>query len=214
MKGCVTLLFLGVLLICGCMTQRYSGRYGDGTVCVGAGQVKVFRKFYLRKIEGDGASVSSASMSNKYPNLFRKSQQPHDIPVDLYVKKGKLETSGEWSIIFACLYSILPFWTSVEQEYTIELVVDGDDKLVPPSACSYAHDMKITIMSPLGLIPYGEKDGYQRNEFSSGFSNPDVAGVLEEVMGACIAQQLEKYAIDRLAIPDIDFALEEQEVGK
>ena len=204
-RGCVALLLLSVLLFDGCASSRCSGRYGDGTTYAGIGNARVFRRFYVRKVEGEGASVTSASISNRYPDLFRKSPQPGDIPVDVYVKQGKIETSGEWSFIFACLYSIIPSWTTVEQSYAVDLVVDGDDKLVPPSTCGYSHDFKLSIMSPLGLIPYGDKEGCQRNDFSAGLSTPDIAGVIEDVMSASIVQQLTRHALDKLTVPDIDF---------
>ena len=194
------------LMMCGCATSRYSGRYGDGSVYAGIGNSKTFRKFYVRKIEGDGA-VSAASLSKAYPNLFSKVDSKDNIPVDLYIKQGKLETSGEWSFVFACLYSIIPTWFSHEQPYTIDFVVADDERLVPQACCCFAHDFKVSIFSPLGLIPYGDKTGYQRNEFTAGLSTPDIAGVLSDVMGLCVAQQLTKYALDRLTIPDVEFTM-------
>lgn len=207
-RGCVALL-LSLLLLCGCATSRCSGRFGDGSSYAGTGNTRMFRKFHLQKVEGDAASVTAASMSRRYPDLFRKSPNPGDIPVDVYVKQGKAETSGSWSFIFASLFSIIPSWTTVEQNYAIDIVVDGDDKVVPPSSCGYSYDFKLSIMSPLGLIPYGDREGCQRNDFSTGFSTPDIAGVIEDVMSASIAQQLTRHALDRLTIPDVDFTMED-----
>ena len=213
-KRSVALLLLGAMFFGGCATSRCSGRYGDGTFYAGIGNAKVFRKFYVRKVEGDTTSVSAASMCNRYPDLFRKSPKPGDIPVDVYVKQGKVETGGEWSFIFACLYSIIPSWTTVEQSYAIDLVVDGDERGVPSSSCSYSHDFKLSIMSPLGLIPYGDKEGCQRNDFSVGLSTPDIAGVIDDVISASIAQQLTKYALDRLTVPDVEFTAADEGVDE
>ena len=72
-KRVLALMMLWALLFCGCTSTRYSGRYGDGTVYRGIGEEKTFRKFYIRKIEGEGAFVSAVSMSQKHPALFTRS---------------------------------------------------------------------------------------------------------------------------------------------
>ena len=206
--GCASLLLPLVLSLSGgCTSARYSGRYGDGTTYTGIGGARTFRKFYLRKVEGDGIFVSSASISMRYPDLFRRNLEPGDIPVDVHVRKINADDGGGWSLVFAFLYSIIPSWTWNEQSYSLEISIDGDSTAVPSATCSYAHDFKMSVLSPFGMLPYGEKSGYQRNEFNSGLMEMslDVSDVLEDVMAACIAQQVTRHALERLTIPDVDF---------
>ena len=210
MKKIPFMFMCAALVVSGCTSLRYAGQYGDGTNYSGIGGARTFRKFYLRKIEGDGAFVSSASLNQKYPELFNRYQGQGDVPVDVYAKKTNTDDGGGWSFVFAFLYSIIPSWNWIEQTYTVQISVDGDEKLIPDTVCNYAHDFKISIFSPLGLIPYGDKTGYQRNEHKSGLmvTSVNVSAVLEDVMAACIAQQLKRYALERLTMPDVQFGIE------
>ena len=42
----------------------------------------------------------------------------------------------------------------------------------------------------------------------------NIADVLTDVMGDCIAQQVTEHALDMLTVPDIDFTAEEKENAK
>ena len=215
MKILVTLL-VAALMLCGCTSLRYSGKYGNGTKYAGIGNTRTFRKFYLRKIEGDGAFVSSVFLNQKYPALFSRQQGRDDVPIDVYARKTSSDDGGGWSFVFAFLYSIIPSWTWMEDTYSVEISVDGNEKLVPATTCIYNHDFKMSIFSPLGLIPYPDKNGYQRNEHKSGImaTSLNIADVLTDVMGDCIAQQVTEHALDMLTVPDIDFTAEEKENAK
>lgn len=206
MRIAMLLVLLGFYL-CGCSSGRYAGRYGDGVEFNANNLPKTFRKFYMRSIHGDGAFVSPVTISHKYPTLFASSIGENSIPIDVYTKKVKRDDGGHWSLIFAFAYSIIPSWFWTEEVYSIQIIVDGDAKNISESTCVFNHHYKCSVFSPLGLIPYGNKEGFQCNETKVGVlvSVPDVAKVLEDVMAGAIAQHVSKYAMDKLEVPDIRF---------
>lgn len=203
----VMLLVLLGFCLCGCSSGRYAGRYGDGVEFNANNLPKTFRKFYLRSIHGEGAFISPIAISQKYPMLFSSSLGQNDIPIDVYTKKIKHDGGGWWSLIFAFAYGVVPSWFWTEDVYSIQIAIDGDMKNIPESTCVFNHHHKVSVCSPLGLIPYGKKDGFQCNETKVGVlvSVPAVAKVLEDVMAGAIAQHVSKYAMDKLEVPDIRF---------
>ena len=210
-------LMLGwaMFLIGGCATERYSGRYSGGSKYTGIGDVKTFRKFYVRN---DVAFVMSGGLTRselhkRMPELFNREPESGDIPIDIVVEKGVPERSGDATpILSGLLLGIIPFWTSEERTDAVNIVVNGDAKMVSQKECHFSYDMKGSIFSPLGWIPYFDKEGYQRNETGMGIitalSYTVRLDIEKDILAKCLAQQLKMDALGMLMTPDVNFDVE------
>lgn len=203
----------GVLLLfcfvgCGCASSRSSGRYGDGTVYSGIGEVKTLRRFCIRKLdinEEYKALITPAKIQSVVPELIRARGRDDDIPIDIVVRVGESEISGQWSILFACLYSIIPSWTTTEFNATVEVYFGDDVQAISKTECRFEQNFKMSILSPLGWIPYSEKEGFQENETKLGLLQAISPDVFSATVSKCVALQLKKYVEEKLTIPDVIF---------
>ena len=195
-------------MICGCASSRSSGRYVDGTVYDGIGDVKTLRRFCIRKLdinEEYKALITSAKIQSIVPELIRARGRDEDIPIDIVVRVGEPEISGQWSILFACLYSIIPSWTTTEFDATVEVYFGDDATAISRKECSFEQSFKMSICSPLGWIPYSEKEGFQENETRMGLLQAVSPEVFSVTVSKCVALQLKKYVEEKLTIPDVVF---------
>lgn len=203
----------GLLLIfcsigCGCASSRSSGRYGDGTIYSGIGEVKTLRRFCIRKLdinEEYKALITPAKIQSVVPELIRARGRDDDIPIDIVVRVGESEISGQWSILFACLYSIIPSWTTTEFNATVEVYFGDDAQAISKTECRFEQNFKMSICSPLGWIPYSEKEGFQENETKLGLLQAISPDVFSATVSKCVALQLKKYVEEKLTIPDVIF---------
>ena len=197
------------LLFCGCMNSRYSGRYEDGTAYRGIGGVKTFRKFYIRSFsvpDGYGAKVSAAKIQEMIPELLHRHARAGDVPIDVTIRPGKIETSGGWTKVFAMLGGIFPLATTADQDVAVDISIDGMEDSRSAVICHFTYDMKMTVLSPLAAISYSPKDGCQENLMMSGIVTiPDVSEVFSGTIARGIAVRLRQSALERLTLPDIDF---------
>ena len=204
----VILLVLSCLIICGCASSRSAGRYGDGTVYDGIGDVKTLRRFCIRKLDIDEeykALITSAKIQSIVPELIRARGRDDDIPVDIVVRVGDSEISGQWSMLFACLCGIVPSWTTTEFGAVVEVYFGDDAKALSRTECCFEQNFKMSIFSPLGCIPYPPKDGFQENEMKSGLFQAISPEVFSLTISKCVALQLKKYVEEKLTIPDVVF---------
>jgi hypothetical protein len=204
--------------ICGCTSSRSAARYGEGVAYAGIGEAKILRKFYIRKFEIDEeykALISPVQIRSLVPELLRSRPGEGDVPVDVAVRVGPRRQSGAWSIVFAFLYGIVPTWQNVEVSATVEIFVADGRSDTFRSDCIFDDSFKISVCSPLGLLPYPKKEGFQENECKQGiFLNRGrvwYGRMFATAISKCIAQQLQRHAMDRLTVPDVDFSFEEEE---
>lgn len=204
----IMLLVLVGSIISGCASSRSSGRYGDGTVYSGIGEVKTLRRFCIRKLdinEEYKALITPAKIQSVVPELIRARGRDDDIPIDIVVRVGESEISGQWSILFACLYSIIPSWTTTEFNATVEVYFGDDAQAISKTECRFEQNFKMSICSPLGWIPYSEKEGFQENETKLGLLQAISPDVFSATVSKCVALQLKKYVEEKLTIPDVIF---------
>lgn len=213
--------FLVALVICGCASERYAARYGDGVSYRGIGDIKTFRKFYIRNefkvlmpvaFSSVGCAIKPLEVHKRAPELFSRVPEPGDIPVDVTVTPEVQKHSGEASMLLSIFLPLLPYWNEQEQSDALELVINGDAKAAPPAVCRFIDNYKCSIFGPLGWIPYLDRDDFQRNETSFGLveavSFETKRDVVVDAVVKCIAQQLKTSALDMLTIPDVDFEAE------
>lgn len=202
------LCIVELLFMCGCASSRSSGRYGDGAVYKGIDGIKTFRKFFIRKFEVNEeykALVSPGKVQSIIPELVRARERNGDIPIDVVIRVGKSEVSGDWSIVFACLYSIIPSWTTTEFSAVVEVYFKDDVRAFSRKECRFEQNFKLSICSPLGWVPYSAKEGFQENEMKMGLLQAVSPEVFSKTVSKCIAMQLKQYAEEKLAVPDVDF---------
>ena len=201
-------IFLGCSIICGCSSSRSAGRYGDGTVYDGIGDVKTLRRFCIRKLdinEEYKALITSAKIESIVPELIRARGRDDDIPIDIVVRVGNSEISGQWSTLFACLYGIIPSWKTTEFGAVVEVYFGDEAKALSRTECCFEQNFKTSVFSPLGWIPYSKKDGFQENEMKSGLFQAISPEVFSLTISKCVALQLKKYVEEKLTIPDVVF---------
>ena len=153
--------------------------------------------------------ISIAKIQASMPELLNRRAGPGDVPIDLSIRVGASERSGEWSYVFAGFGGIIPVWMSSEERAKVEMSVGDGASPLPVIECVFVLDNKMSVFSPLALIPYSDKDGFQENDIKKGFSPPDMGGVFSRTVAKGMAIQLKKYAIERLSVPDIDFSVNE-----
>jgi hypothetical protein len=177
-------------------------------VYAGIGGVKTLRRFCIRKLninEEYKALITSAKIQSIVPELIRARGRDEDIPIDIVVRVGEPEISGQWSILFACLYSIIPSWTTTEFNATVEVYFGDDAQAISRTECRFEQNFKMSILSPLGWIPYSEKEGFQENETKIGLLQVISPEVFSATVSKCVALQLKKYVEEKLTIPDVIF---------
>ena len=203
------MLFVAVVAPCGCMTQRYAGQYDGGMVYEGVGDVKTYRKFYIRFFDlpdGYRARVSAAKIQEIIPELLNRHARPGDIPVDITIRPSDITVSGGWTAVFGILGGILPVVMTFDQDVCVDIAIPDMKTLNPTVNNHFTYDRKMTVLSPLAAIPYSEKDGFQEHQFENGAeSMVDESEVFSRTIARGIAARLKQAALERLELPNIDF---------
>ena len=197
--------------MCGCMTQRYAGRYGDGTPYDGIGDAKTFRKFYIRSFDipdGYRARVSPAKIQEIIPELVNSRAVKGDVPIDVTIRPGEVERGGGWTMVFLFLGGIVPCAFSADQDVVVEVSLDDMRDSCCYATSHFAHDTKQTVLSPLAAFPYSPREGFQENLLDSGILMQDTSEVFSRTIAFELALVLRRFAIERLAVPDVDFDFE------
>ena len=213
MKIAMPLFCLIAVFTTACSTSRSAGRYGDGSVYDGIGDVKTLRRFYIRNFdidEGCKALISPAKIQSIIPELVRARRREGDIPIDVVVRFGAPEQSGDWSFCFAFLGSIVPSWVTVESTVCVEVSFGDDNGTVTRQDCQFEQNFKVSVFSPLGWIPYSPKEGFQENETSMGMMQDLSSDIVAATVSKCIAMQLKGYVVEKLTIPDVEFDFKEE----
>ena len=213
MKIAMPLFCLIAVFTTACSTSRSAGRYGDGSVYDGIGDVKTLRRFYIRNFdidEGYKALVSPAKIQPVIPDLVRARGRKTDVPIDVSIRFSSPEQSGDWSFCFAFLGSIIPSWMTIEYTATVEVSFGDDDGTVTRQECRFERNFKTSVFSPLGWIPYSPKEGFQENETSMGVMQDLSSDVVATTVSKCIAMQLKGYVVEKLTIPDVEFDFKEE----
>lgn len=224
---CLLCLML-LVLVFGCGHVRVSGKYGDCAPYVRTKE-QVYRKFYIRSLnvynwpgknflfggedhyfKGEKIFITSDKICQYIDDIFVMEPQHDDIPVDVIITFcGNERTFGLWSIPLACTF-VLAQNVGKEFYFEIEVRVDGDNRLSRMKSQVRVHD--IGAVFPTGLLypPPALPDGSQISDLRKYcFEIPalkyDLTEILIKTVAYGVAQQLKTHALDRLAMPDIDF---------
>jgi hypothetical protein len=230
----VVLALLVLLQLAGCISIRRSFRYGDGTAALGDEvSGRLYSKFYIRSFRVDtGAWRDMENMTEAerrqtanyngfvgvehllphMRGLVRENAVAGDVPLDVTVKVGEPKIVGAWSImlIFTC---VLPASAQLEFPVEIDIAVGEERQRLPPENCILARDTRLALASPLGLVPFKERQGFQLTELQSRciykFIKTEDQFTWGRFLASGIYQILKTHAVDRLQVPDVDFEAKE-----
>jgi len=218
-----------VVFLCGCMSARLAYRYGDGTPYDGLEGVNVTQKFAIRSIKlkndiqpnevfanNQEPKPDAESVSKVVPEMFAQGDQSGNIPIDVTIHFGEMKQSemGWKDVVFSwlsmCTLYAVPIYTTREKPGRIEITTTAGEKVVPDCNILRNDDSKVSFILPFGAFKFASKKGFQENAFAEydyAFScyGQDGTNAFVRALAKGVAQQLKKYALDRLTLPDVDF---------
>ena len=211
-------LLLGICVITmmlnGCQSARRSFRYGDGSTYNVSANYNPTQKFFVRSVEfvnGNGASIPASELSKKLPKLFDSEYHDGDIPIKIVIRYGEWRKLPQdiYSLFSLLSLTIIPWESGFEAYADVDILTDDGEAVVPPARYMEVCYEKTSYLLFFGGWGYEAKAGFQFNVMDATLaiirSSKSCTDFFINCVACCIAQQLEKHALDRITAPNMSF---------